>query len=333
MATRCCLLLGLSLCLVNVAFGGQPPEPPRPERSAPSTDQQKAISSAIEHLHVAAGQLQAVGLAREAAQLRDHLSQLTALARQAPVEPTRPLAGHQSEAPKPQPVGRPNQIVFRCKFVELAAAAAEEFDATAEPVTLLDWRKNASHGLAIFKNADAVVLKLAKSGKAKILGSPELCTTFDLPASVLSGGEFPILVPQGNQTATIQWRQFGARCTAVPHWLDTGRIQIDATPELTTRDFTHCVVASGLTIPSLTTRRANVRVEMNLGETAVVNFGADTEKVEVGAPRAENDAVSLLPPVVQSVIRLANAEIEIPPPRPPVTLFLVTPVAAKQTHN
>ena len=41
----------------------------------------------------------------------------------------------------------------------------------------------------------------------KTLAQPKLVTTSGRPASLLSGGEFPILVPQGLGTATISWRQ------------------------------------------------------------------------------------------------------------------------------
>jgi hypothetical protein len=62
----------------------------------------------------------------------------------------------------------------------------------------------------------------------------------------------------------------------------------------------HSVMVRGLTIPGRRVRRARVRVEMNLGETAVVNLGSDPEDEVYGNT---------------------------------VTLFMVTPVAADSSSN
>jgi pilus assembly protein CpaC len=78
---------------------------------------------------------------------------------------------------------------------------------------------------------------------------------------VLAGGEFPILIPTGSSNrVTIEWKKFGYRAEVVPHWLDTGRLQLQVRPEIVTKDMKHAVVASGLTIPGLTTRGAYARV-------------------------------------------------------------------------
>jgi pilus assembly protein CpaC len=113
------------------------------------------------------------------------------------------------------------------------------------------------------------------------------------------------LIPTGSSNrVTIEWKKFGYRAEVVPHWLDTGRLHLQVTPEIVTKDIKQSVVASGLTIPGLTTRRACMRVEMNLGETAVVNFGSDPEN---------EDEANNIPHAV--------------------TLFMVTPVAANSSSK
>ena len=71
----------------------------------------------------------------------------------------------------------------------------------------------------------------------------------------------------------VQWKRFGYWADVVPRWLETGRLQLDITPEIASRDYAHGVISHALTIPGLTTRRAGARIELNLGETAVVNLG------------------------------------------------------------
>ena len=95
-------------------------------------------------------------------------------------------------------------------------------------------------------------------------------TTSGRPANLLSGGEFPILVPQSLGTVTIEWREFGVRMEAVPIVLGNGRLRLEVQPEVSERDFSNAVQVAGTTVPGLTVRRANTAVEMNFGETMVI---------------------------------------------------------------
>ncbi|MBW3543599.1 MAG: pilus assembly protein N-terminal domain-containing protein, partial [Planctomycetes bacterium] len=111
---------------------------------------------------------------------------------------------------------------------------------------------------------------LKQEGLLKILAEPELVATNGRPAQLLSGGEFPILVPQSLGTVTIEWREFGVRLEAVPTILGQGRVRLELQPEVSERDFSNAVQINGLTVPGLTTRRANTQIEMNFGQTFVI---------------------------------------------------------------
>ncbi|MFH1304343.1 MAG: type II and III secretion system protein family protein [Planctomycetota bacterium] len=116
----------------------------------------------------------------------------------------------------------------------------------------------------------AFIEALKKEALLKILAEPELVTTSGRPANLLSGGEFPILVPQSLGTVTIEWREFGVRMEAVPIVLGNGRLRLEVQPEVSERDFSNAVQVAGTTVPGLTVRRANTAVEMNFGETMVI---------------------------------------------------------------
>ena len=122
-------------------------------------------------------------------------------------------------------------------------------------------------GSSIFQ---AFIEALKKEALLKILAEPELVTTSGRPANLLSGGEFPILVPQSLGTVTIEWREFGVRMEAVPIVLGNGRLRLEVQPEVSERDFSNAVQVAGTTVPGLTVRRANTAVEMNFGETMVI---------------------------------------------------------------
>ncbi len=200
------------------------------------------------------------------------------------------------------PPSEPSAVLCHCRFVELPAAAAAEFNATAE---LLNSRAGQNHPrpfVAVYKNVEPALRKLRESGQARINEGLPIAAPIDKSsATLLNGGEFPILIPvRSSNQVRVKWQQFGYRYEITPHWLDTGKLQLQVTPEIATKDTKHAVVANGLTIPGLTTRRVCARVELNLGETAVVSLGPNPDEP-------------------------ADADRQ--------TLFLVTPVPANPSSN
>jgi pilus assembly protein CpaC len=111
---------------------------------------------------------------------------------------------------------------------------------------------------------------LKQESLLKIIAEPTLITTSGRPAQFHSGGEFPILVPQGVGTASIQFRDFGVNVEAVPITLGNGRVQLDIAAEISERDFSNAVTSGSLVVPGLTSRDVNTRVELNFGETVML---------------------------------------------------------------
>jgi pilus assembly protein CpaC len=132
---------------------------------------------------------------------------------------------------------------------------------TTTAPTLLGGVVNNNYSLNMFLNA------LESESLLKILASPVLTTTNGTPANLLSGGEFPILVPQSLGTVTVQWKEYGVRLTAVPLLLGNGRVRLNLQPEVSQKDLSNSITTQGLTVPALTTRRVNTSVEMRFGET------------------------------------------------------------------
>jgi pilus assembly protein CpaC len=132
---------------------------------------------------------------------------------------------------------------------------------------------------------DAFIEALKQETLLKVLAEPNLMTVNGRPADFLSGGEFPILVPQGVGTATVAYKQFGIQLVFVPTVLSSGRLRLDVAPEVSERDFSSAIVLAGTTVTGIKTRRANTQVEMNFGETLViaglisVNVFSSTQKV------------------------------------------------------
>lgn len=104
----------------------------------------------------------------------------------------------------------------------------------------------------------------------KVLAEPEMIATNGRPATMLSGGEFPIAVAQGLGTVSIEWKEFGVRLEAVPFVLGGGALRLDLQPEVSERDFANALTIGGTTVPGLTVRRVNTQVEMKFGQTLML---------------------------------------------------------------
>jgi pilus assembly protein CpaC len=119
-----------------------------------------------------------------------------------------------------------------------------------------------------------VALDVAKEkGLARILAEPTLTTLSGQQADFLSGGEFPIPVPQNNNAVTIDFKQFGIAVKFLPVVLSSGHINLKlnvSVSELESGNSVSLGIAgssSSFIIPSLSTRSASGVVELSDGQT------------------------------------------------------------------
>lgn len=112
---------------------------------------------------------------------------------------------------------------------------------------------------------------LEQDGLLKTLAEPNLVALSGEQAEFLAGGEFPIPVPQGNQTTTIEFRQFGVALRFTPTVLSENRIRIQVNPEVSSISNDGAIRSDdGLSIPSIVTRRASTTVELAPGESFMI---------------------------------------------------------------
>ncbi|MGI9391404.1 MAG: type II and III secretion system protein family protein [Boseongicola sp.] len=112
-----------------------------------------------------------------------------------------------------------------------------------------------------------------EKGLAKILAEPTLTTQTGQQAEFLSGGEFPIPVPQGNDSVTIVFKEFGIGVKFLPLVLDAGRINlklnISVSELIDANNLAISIdgVSQSFLIPRLTKRSAQSTVELADGQT------------------------------------------------------------------
>ncbi len=111
---------------------------------------------------------------------------------------------------------------------------------------------------------------LREDGLVKILAKPTLVTLSGQEASFLAGGEFPIPVPQREDTITIEFRTFGVGLSFTPTVLSDRQISLRVAPEVSELDFANAVSFSGFVVPALTTRRVSTVVELADGQSFAI---------------------------------------------------------------
>lgn len=114
------------------------------------------------------------------------------------------------------------------------------------------------------------ITALRTEGLLKIHATPVVTTQNGHPASLLNGGEAPVLVPAGLGTTAIEFKPFGIILNAVPNILGHNRLSLQVEPSVVERDFANSVTVDGIVVPSFTTRKVSTQVEMNFGETLVI---------------------------------------------------------------
>lgn len=121
-----------------------------------------------------------------------------------------------------------------------------------------------------------MALEAAKeNGTAKILAEPTLTTISGQSAKFLSGGEFPIPVPQGgnNNTVTIEFKEFGVGVNFLPIVLNSGAINLKLNVSVTEiTDANQLVLGNenaseSFYVPSLTSRSTSTTIELGDGQT------------------------------------------------------------------
>jgi pilus assembly protein CpaC len=121
-------------------------------------------------------------------------------------------------------------------------------------------------------------IRAARSrGLVKILAEPTLVARSGERANFLAGGEVPFPEAQGFGATSIAFHPFGVGVDFVPTVLDSGRIHLQISPEVSEPDYSLAVNTDGLQVPGFRTRRASTGVELGDGQSfAIAGLLSDT---------------------------------------------------------
>ncbi len=110
-------------------------------------------------------------------------------------------------------------------------------------------------------------------GVAKILAEPTVTTLTGQEAQFLSGGSFPIPVPEQNGVIGIVYKDFGVKLVFQPLILDSGRINLKLNISVSQLVTANSLVVTPITssnvfvVPAIAERRAVSTVELSDGQT------------------------------------------------------------------
>jgi pilus assembly protein CpaC len=107
-------------------------------------------------------------------------------------------------------------------------------------------------------------------GQVTTLANPNLTALSGETGSVLAGGEIPIPISQGLGAVSVEFKQYGVSLSYTPTVLADGRISLRVRPEVSELTSAGAVTLNGVTIPALTTRRAETTVELGSGQSMVI---------------------------------------------------------------
>jgi pilus assembly protein CpaC len=130
---------------------------------------------------------------------------------------------------------------------------------------------------SVTHNLFANLSVMESNNLARVLAEPTLVALSGQSASFLAGGEIPVPVPEALGTTSIEYKPYGVGLTLTPTVLSAQRIALKVAPEASELDFVHAVTINGISVPAITTRRADTTVELGDGESFVIGGLIDRE--------------------------------------------------------
>ncbi len=178
-------------------------------------------------------------------------------------------------------------------------------------------------------NITSVLDALEQDGLVSSLAEPNLTALSGETASFLAGGEFPIAVSDGDGGISVEFKQYGVGIAFTPTVLDGNRISMRVRPEVSELSEAGAIRLDNISIPALSTRRAETSVELGSGQSFMIaglmrnRLGTTAEKTPllgdlpiIGAlfksDKFQRDETELLIVITPYLVKPVNTRIALP---------------------
>lgn len=181
-------------------------------------------------------------------------------------------------------IGSEQQVLIKVKVAEIQKTALKQLGSTFELISqdlgpfALDFASNAGIASAIGvlgfngDNVDTSFDLLETQGLLRTLAEPNLLAVSGEPASMLAGGEYPVLAVSddgSDGTVSVEYKPFGVSLAFLPVVMGPGRIWLKVSTEVSALSAQNAVTVpfgdTSFTILGLQTRRANSTIELPSG--------------------------------------------------------------------
>ena len=179
-------------------------------------------------------------------------------------------------------------------------------------------------------NIDAFIQAMEQDGLLRTLAEPTLTAISGESAKFLAGGEFPIPVSQDeNGSITVEFKEFGVALGYSPVVLSSGRISLKINTEVSETTTQNSVSMGNISIPALTTRKAETTIELPSGGSMIMAglIRDQTKQVIAGLPGAKDL------PILGQLFRSRDFQKNTSELTVMVTPFIVKPVNERELTN
>lgn len=199
------------------------------------------------------------------------------------------LVGENGQVINRLSIAKPQQVNLRVRIAEVSRDITKQFNVnlgitqTIGNVALtgatgLFVNGGAATGTQLLQGAfnsgdtsvDFLLDALDQNGLITLLAEPNLTAQNGSEANFLVGGEFPIPIRDNDGDLAIIFKQFGVSLGFIPIVLDDGQISIKILTEVSELSAAGAVTIDALTIPALSTRRAETTVNLGSGQSFAI---------------------------------------------------------------
>jgi len=169
---------------------------------------------------------------------------------------------------------------------------------------------------------------LERNGLIKTLAEPNLTAVSGETANFLAGGEFPVPAPDNDGNITIVFRSFGIALNFTPVVLNSGRISMRISTEVSALSNNGAITLQSISVPALSVRRAESTVELPSGGSLIIaGLLQDDMTTEIQGIPGLKDLPILGPFFRNNVLQKRESELIVA-----VRCVLVRPVRADQVR-
>lgn len=186
-------------------------------------------------------------------------------------------------------IGSEQQVLIKVKVAEIQKTALKQlgsvFELAAQDLGpfAIDFLSSAGIGSAIGTlgfngdNIDQTFQLLETQGMLRTLAEPNLLSVSGEPASMLAGGEYPVVAVSADDTdstISVEYKPFGVSLAFLPVVVAPGRISLKVSTEVSALSTQNSVTLpfgdDSFTILGLQTRRANSTIELPSGGAIMI---------------------------------------------------------------